>query len=111
MSLDYESDSLLIDSLASSLVKKSASGGGMIKYGGHLSGIQLQVRHKIENVARSYPAPTEELQKGLSKFVFGRMQELYNQLSGFGWEVITCEMLEHFHKPRNKKHGVIERSN
>ena len=64
---------------------------------------------KIENAARSYPAPTEELQKGLSKLVFGRIQELYNQLSGLVGSDNASEMLEHL-QAAEEKHGVTQRS-
>ena len=109
MSLDYESDSLLIDSLASLLVKKSVRRWDDSMAAAFDREFTAYVT-KIENAARSYPAPTEELQKGLSKLVFGRMQELYNQLSGLVGSDNASEMLEHL-QASEEKHGVTKRSN
>ena len=108
MSLEYESDALLIDSLASLLVKKSVRRWDDSMAAAFDREFTAYVT-KIENAARSYPAPTEELQKGLSKLVFGRIQELYNQLSGLVGSDNASEMLEHL-QAAEEKHGVTQRS-
>lgn len=103
MSLDYESDALFIDSLASLLVKKSVRRWDDSTAAAFDREFTAYVG-KIENAARSYPAPTTDLQEGLSQLVFGRMQELYNQLSDLVGEDQACSMLENW-KSRKAKEG------
>jgi hypothetical protein len=61
MSLDYESDSLLIDSLASLLVKKSVRRWDDSMAAAFDREFTAYVS-KIENSARTFPAPTPQLQ-------------------------------------------------
>jgi hypothetical protein len=92
MSLDYETDSLLIDSLASLLVKKSVRRWDDSMAAAFDREFTAYVS-KIENAARTFPASSNELQEGLSRLVFGRMQELYNQLSELVGEDSAKQML------------------
>lgn len=107
MSLDYESDALLIDSLASLLVKKSVrrwddsiAAAFDREYTNYVS--------KIENAARNYPAPSAVLREGLSRLVFGRMQQLYSQLAELVGELQATEMLQQLGiDNEGSRHGVI----
>lgn len=101
MSLEYESDSLLIDSLASLLVKKSVRRWDDSMAAAFDREFTSYVA-KIENSARSYPAPTQGLRDGLSRLVLGRVQQLFMQLSDLVGEERASEML---HKLGTKAEG------
>jgi hypothetical protein len=49
---------------------------------------------KIENAARSYPAPTDGLREGLSRLVFGRVQQLFAQLIDLVGEEKAADMVQ-----------------
>jgi len=79
LGLDYDSDQLLIDSLASLLVKKSVRRWDdtvVALFDRKLSSIVL----KIENSARSLDDPSDDLKAGLSELLTGRLSDLYSQL-------------------------------
>ena len=63
---------------------------------------------KIENSARSYPAPTDELRKGLSQLVFGRMTEMFTQLEALIGLSQAAEMLNRL---QSGKEAVINGNN
>ncbi|MCP4887986.1 MAG: hypothetical protein GY904_15380 [Planctomycetaceae bacterium] len=106
MSLEYESDALLIDSLASLLVKKSVRRWDDSMAAAFDREFTAYVS-KIENSARTFPAPTSQLQAGLSRLVVGRMQELYNQLSDLVGEDDAKTILEQINSPKGaSRHGV-----
>lgn len=106
MALDYESDSLLIDSLASLLVKKSVRRWDDSMAAAFDREFTSYVS-KIENAARSYPAPTEGLRNGLSRLVYGRVQQLFTQLSDLVGEEKAAEMLRQLStKAEEGQHGI-----
>lgn len=106
MSLDYESDSLLIDSLASLLVKKSVRRWDDSMAAAFDREFTAYVS-KIENSARTFPAPTPQLQEGLSRLVLGRMQELYHQLSDLVGDDDAEAMLKQINSVKGaSRHGV-----
>jgi hypothetical protein len=106
MSLDYETDSLLIDSIASLLVKKSVRRWDDSMAAAFDREFTSYVA-KIENAARSYPAPTEGLRQGLSLLVFGRVQQLFAQLSDLVGEEKAAEMLQKLStKTEEDQHGI-----
>ncbi|TWT50978.1 hypothetical protein Pla22_37220 [Rubripirellula amarantea] len=106
MSLEYESDSLLIDSLASLLVKKSVRRWDDSMAAAFDREFTAYVS-KIENSARTFPAPTPQLQEGLSRLVLGRIQELYHQLSDLVGEDEAKTMLKQFNSIKGaNRHGV-----
>ena len=106
MSLDYESDALLIDSLASLLVKKSVRRWDDSMAAAFDREFTAYIS-KIENAARTFTSPTNELQEGLAQLVFGRMQELYNQLSELVGDEDALKMLENLNSTKGaKKHGI-----
>jgi hypothetical protein len=92
MSLDYETDALLIDSLSSLLVKKSVRRWDDSMAAAFDREFTSYVS-KIENFART-SAPTEELKSGVSRLVFGRMQQLFEQLRQLAGDEVATEMLE-----------------
>jgi hypothetical protein len=106
MSLDYETDSLLIDSIASLLVKKSVRRWDDSMAAAFDREFTSYVA-KIENSARSYPAPTEGLRQGLSRLVFGRVRQLFEQLSGLVGEEKAAEMVQQLSlKTEEVQHGI-----
>jgi len=93
MTIDYDSDSLFIDSIASLLVKKSVRrwDDSMVatfdrEFSNYVG--------RIESAARTYPAPTDALRDGLSQLVFGRMAEMFAQLEGLVGQSRAFSMLE-----------------
>ena len=79
LSLDYDSDQLLVDSLASLLVKKSVrrwDDSIVAIFDREVNNIVV----KIENAARSYPKRDKSLKSGLSHLLVGRLSGLYQQL-------------------------------
>ena len=79
LSLDYDSDQLLVDSLASLLVKKSVrrwDDSIVAIFDREINNIVV----KIENAARSYPKRDKSLKTGLSHLLVGRLSGLYQQL-------------------------------
>jgi hypothetical protein len=106
--LDYESDALLIDSLASLLVKKSVRRWDDSMAAAFDREFTSYVS-KIENSARTYPAPTEALQKGLSRLVFGRICEMYHQLADIVGENEARQMIEELNRGVEvKQNGIAE---
>jgi len=106
MSLDYESDSLLIDSLASLLVKKSVRRWDDSMAAAFDREFTSYVA-KIENLARSYPAPTQGLKDGLSRLVLGRVQQLIAQLSELVGEEKAAVMVQKLGtKTEEDQHGI-----
>ena len=106
MSLEYETDSLLIDSIASLLVKKSVRRWDDSMAAAFDREFTSYVA-KIENSARSYPAPTEGLRDGLSRLVFGRVQQMFAQLSDLVGEEKAVEMVQQLGIKKGKvQHGI-----
>lgn len=93
LTIDYDSDSLFIDSIASLLVKKSVrrwDDSMIATFDREFSNYVT----KIESSARSFPAPTDELREGLSQLVFGRMTEMFSQLKTLIGPSQASEMIE-----------------
>jgi len=108
MSLDYESDSLLIDSLASLLVKKSVRRWDDSMAAAFDREFTAYVS-KIEHSARSFPAPTPQLRKGLSLLVLGRIKQMYNQLSDLVGDDEAETMLAEINSSREtSRDGIID---
>jgi hypothetical protein len=106
MSLDYESDSLLIDSLASLLVKKSVRRWDDSMAATFDREFTSYVT-KIENAARSYPAPTDGLKDGLSRLVLGRVQQLFTQLSSLVGKEEAAKMVQQLGtRMEDGRHGI-----
>jgi hypothetical protein len=106
MSLDYETDSLLIDSMASLLVKKSVRRWDDSMAAAFDREFTSYVA-KIENSARSYPAPPQGLRDGLSRLVFGRVQQLFAQLSNLVGEEKAAEMIQQLRsKTEEERHDI-----
>jgi hypothetical protein len=106
MSLDYESDSLLIDSLASLLVKKSVRRWDDSMAATFDREFTSYVT-KIENAARSYPAPTDGLKDGLSRLVLGRVQQLFTQLSSLVGKEEAAKMVQQLStRKEDSRHGI-----
>jgi hypothetical protein len=62
---------------------------------------------KIENSARSYPAPPQGLRDGLSRLVFGRVQQLFAQLSNLVGEEKAAEMIQQLRsKTEEERHDI-----
>ena len=79
LSLDYDSEQLMVDSLASLLVKKSVrrwDDSIVAIFDREINNIVV----KIENAARSYPKRDKSLKTGLSHLLAGRLSGLYQQL-------------------------------
>ena len=107
LTIDYDSDALFIDSIASLLVKKSVrrwDDSMVATFDREFSNYVT----KIENSARSYPAPTDELRKGLSQLVFGRMTEMFTQLEALIGLSQAAEMLNRL---QSGKEAVINGNN
>jgi len=63
---------------------------------------------KIEHSARTFPAPTPQLRKGLSRLVLGRIKQMHNQLSDLVGEDEAASMLAEIKSTREKgPHGII----
>jgi len=79
LSLDYDSEQLMVDSLASLLVKKSVrrwDDSIVAIFDREINNIVV----KIENAARSSPSRDKALKAGLSHLLLGRLSGLYEQL-------------------------------
>jgi hypothetical protein len=106
MSLDYETDSLFIDSIASLLVKKSVRRWDDSMAAAFDREFTSYVA-KIENAARSYTAPNDGLKEGLSRLVFGRVQQLFTQLTDLVGEAKAAEMIRQLGlKTEEEQNGI-----
>lgn len=110
MTIDYDSDALFLDSIASLLVKKAVrrwDDSMVATFDREFTNYVM----KIESAARSYPAPTDALRKGLSQLVFGRLTEILVQLEDLVGKRQTEEMLDNWQKGKEAfSHGHHERS-
>ena len=92
LSLDYDSEQLMVDSLASLLVKKSVrrwDDSIVAIFDREINNIVV----KIENAARSSPNRDKSLKAGLSHLLAGRLSGLYQQLIEVVGEEVAKEQL------------------